>query len=153
MANQFTKAYTSKNGESYPAGTQVKIKHIEAGMVILTIPSSPTPTKKLMLPISFVGRAKQPAASQQIELSPGRPLVASNTEAMSRLDQIAITYTPQQMAGNIRFTCYCGSSNIYYPANEVRSQAIENLALNKAIAACPKCTERRAHNSQKREVI
>lgn len=148
MANQFTKPY-----KEFPAGTIVKIKHIEAGMVILTIPSSPTPTKKLMLPISFVGR-KPAQPTTEIILSPGRPLVQSSIpqgDMLARLDATAITYTPEQMAGKIRFTCYCGASSIYYPAEEVRNQSIENLALNKAIAACQKCTDRRSNRSQKPE--
>lgn len=138
-----------KQFREYPVGTAIKVHITDGPVATISIVGLP---KQYLVPQNYIKKSTDIGVivtSTHVESSPGRPLVASNTDNLKRLDTLAITYTPDQMAGSVRFTCYCGASSIYYPFEAVRAQPVEREALNKAIAACQKCTERHSHASQK----
>jgi hypothetical protein len=142
-----------KQFRTYPPGTAVKVHIIDGPVATISIVGLP---KQYLVPANYIKKSESVGnivTATNVEVSPGRPLIASSTSQLARLDELAITYTPDQMANAVRFTCYCGASSIYYPFEAVRAQPVEREALNKAIAACQKCAERHSHSSQKPSYI
>lgn len=150
MANILKKQY-----KEFPAGTTVKVHNLEVGIATISIPPF---NKKYMVAASILTKGAASHSEQDVQqmwlqthtVSPGRPTIPAKD--WSKLDAMPITYPGTNTTDwPIRFECYCGKSFAYYRRNDVATQPLERMALDKVIADCTHCSEKHSTASQRAE--